>query len=348
MSSPYEDDSWSALRLDTPEGHGLIRPRFQIHFAVEYPEPATVQRFHDAVIELLGDSLTWISTGSGRWTRRTARTDSMVATWCRDPVFWPKKVYTFIAQDSDQGVGDAKLEIYYAARDRRSPSPEWLPRLLQGAHLPKYCTRLSVALPVRHELVTSGRVVDWIRAAAPVHDASFIGGSAGWAIDVPLNPPLSTQGPEARARAGAMLQRHPGLTCFSYMGLGLGDLKWDLDFARAKSAAAPRPYVRRADWITLINGDQLALLGGASALRAALAQAGDSVVLEQVGLATLIRAGREPQLGDLSVGYVPAEYRAVARALAPVSLSLGDFRPQLGQAFDDYGLRAWYDALAKP
>lgn len=348
MKPAAEANGWAALRLDTDEGYGLVRPRFEARFAVEYPQPDTVLRFHDAVHHLIGNRLQWISTGSGHWSRRSARTESMMSTWCRDPVRWPKKIYTFIAQDTDEGVGDVELKIHYAAREPLPPPAAWLPRVLKGQILPTCMSTFSIALPVDHELVTSGAVLDWVRELPPLRDASFIGGSAGWALGVPLNPPVSTQGPAARARAGALLQRHPGLTCYSHMALWAARLMWDPAFALAKGAAIPRPYIPRADWITLLNADQVGLLGGIAALRTALAPAGDAVAVESVGMATLIRAGHAPQLGDLSAGSVPAEYRAVAQAIAPVTLPIAYFQPNLGNAFGDHGLRTWYDALAKP
>ena len=340
-------DPWGEFRLDTEDGHGLIRPRFQVTFRVEYPRPETVLRFHDAVHQLIGDRLGWYSTGSGRWTRRTARTATIVPTWCRDPKPWPPNVYTFIAQDVNIGIGEVELKIYYAPRPSQPPS-EWLPRLLQGMLLPRYHSELSLALPVDHDIVSSGAIVDWIRNAAPVEDASFIGAVAGWAIDVPHNPPEPEQGPVARARAGALLQRHPGLTCYSHMALGLACLQWDLDYARAKGVATPRPYIPRADWITVLNADQIGLLGGEASLRARLAAGGPSIEVEPVGAGLLIRAGVAPQVGDLSVGHVPTEYVAVSKAIAPVALPFGAFKPQLSDSFSDQGLRIWFDALAKP
>jgi hypothetical protein len=340
-------DPWDEFRLDTEDGHGLIRPRFQMTFRVEYPRPETVLRFHDAAQQLIGDRLGWYSTGSGKWTRRTARTGSIVPTWCRDPKPWQPHVYTFIAQDVNMGIGDVELKIHYAARPLRPPPPELLPRLLQGMALPRYHTELSLALPVDHDIVTSGAVVDWIRNAAPVVDPSFIGAVAGWAIDVPHNPPAPALGPVARARAGALLQKHPGLTCYSHMALGLACLQWDLEYARAKGAATPRPYIPRADWITVLNADQVGLLGGDAELRASLADGGPSIEVESAGSGILIRAGAAPQVGDLSVGYVPADYIAVSKAVARVALPLGAFKPQLSQSFSDEGLRIWFDALSQ-
>lgn len=340
-------DPWDEFRLDTNDGHGLIRPRFQMTFRVEYPRPETVLQFYEAAQQLVGDDLGWYSTGAGRWSRRTARTSSIVPTWCRDPKPWPPNVYTFVAQDVNVGIGDTQLQIHYAPRALVPPRPELLPRLLEGMPLPRYHTTLSLAVPVDHALVSSGGVADWIRRAAPVEDPSFIGAVAGWAIDLPHNFPESAQGPVVRARAGALLQRHPGLSCHDHMALGLACLQWDLDYARAKGAATPRPYIPRADWITVLNSDQVALLGGEAALRASLAAGGPGIDIEPAGSGVLIRAGAAPQVGDLSVGHVPAEYAAVAKAIAPVTLPMSAFDPQFGPAFREQGLRTWFDALAK-
>lgn len=341
-------DPWDEFRLDTEDGLGLIRPRFQMTFRVETPRPETILQFHDAAQQLIGDRLAWYDTGSGKRTRRSARSDSMVATWCRDPKPWPPHVYTFIALDVNKGIGDAGLEIHYAARPLRPPPAEWLPRLLQGMALPRYHSTLSLALPVDHPLVTTGAVIGWMRDAAPVHDPSFIGAVAGWAIEVPLNFPEPGQGPMARARAGALLQRHPGLTCYSHMALGLACLQWDVEYARAKGVATPRPYIPRADWITVLNADQLVLLGGEPALRARFTAASPGVSIEAAGAGVLLRAGAAPQLGDLSVGHVPPEYVAVSQAIAPVTLPISAFKPQLSDSFSEQGLRIWFDALGKP
>jgi hypothetical protein len=246
----------------------------------------------------------------------------------------------------NKGIGEVQLQIHYAARPLRPPPPEWLPRLLQGMALPRHHTTLSLSLPVDHQLVTSGAAIEWIRHAAPIADPSFIGAVAGWAIDIPLNPPVSTQGAAARERAGALLQKHPGLTCYSHMGLGLACLQWDVEYARAKGVATPRPYIPRADWITVLNADQVELLGGDAALRASLAGADQAVAAWPAGTGALIRAGDSPQLGDLSAGYVPPEYIAVARVIAPVTLPFGAYNPSFGDAFREHGMRSWFDALA--
>ena len=341
-------DPWVPLRFDSEDGHGLVRPRFQIRLRVEKPQPQTVLAFYEAVQELIGESLRFYTTGSGTYSRWTKRTDTIIPTWCSKPVLWPKNNYAFIAQHTSQGIDDVELKIYYAARELKPPPVEWYQRLLDGAHLPRYFSTFWLSLPTQHELLKSGAIVDWIRAAAPVHDASFIGGAAGWAIDIPLNIPWSAFELRGAAydRAAALLQRHPGLSCESHMATGLTCLKWDLDFARTKQAAQPRPYAVRADWITLLNADQLCLLGGFDPLRGSLKGA-NGVSIEALGNGALIQAGSAPQLGDLSIGHVPIEYRAVAQAIKPVTLPIGDLDPHLGNSFREEGLRTWYDALAK-
>ena len=216
-----------------------------------------------------------------------------------------------------------------------------------SAGAPRYYSTFSVSFPVDHPLITSLDIDNWITRLAALNEPSFISGSAGYAIDVPLNPPHPNQGTTARARGGALLQKHPGLDSASHLAFGLGLLKWDRPYMRAKGAAIPRPYVKRANWITMLNGAQVELLGGLDVLRTKL-EVLPGIAIEQVGAAFLIRAGERPQLGDISTGDVPAEYRAVAQAIKDVTLPMRDIQPELGQAFDDYGLQVWYDALAKP
>lgn len=342
-----DTDVWADFRLDTPDGHGLVRPRFQVELSLEYPSAANVLSFYYAVLDALGESLGFVDTGSGRWRKRTPKTDAYMPTWCAMPVLWPKKVYTLVMQDVDQGIGNAGLHIDYAAREIKPPNPDWFNKIVESNfNPPVYLSRLSAAFPVDHPLVTSLQIIDWIRALLALQDCSFISGTAGYAIDVPINPPLSAQGPVARERAGALLQAHPGLTCYSHMGLGLACLQWDRDYVAAKRAAAPRPFVTRANWLTILNGAQVELLGGRDFLRSRLASSAD-VKVEQVGAATLVRAGPIPLLGNGTNLSSLANYRAVAQAIKSVTLQKRFFNARLGQHFAEFGLENWFNALDK-
>lgn len=343
-----DTDVWSEFRLDTPEGEGLVRPRFQVELNVEYPNAASILGFYEAVMEVLGSSLKFVDTGSGRWRKRTPKTDTYMPTWCAMPVLWPKNVYTLIMQEVGLGIGEAEIHIDYAAREIKPPNPEWLKKIVEANfNPPVYLSKLRVAFPVDHPLVTSLQVVDWIRALPALQDESFISGTAGYAIDVPTNPPLSTQGPAARARAGALLQAHPGLTCYSHMNLRLAFLQWDRDYAIAKGQAHPRPYVSRANWLTILNAAQVELLGGRELLQAQLAPTAD-VKMEQAGAALIVRAGPSPVLGNSNDLSSLSDYRAVAQAIKPVTVQKRFFHPMLSQQFDDFGLDIWFNALDKP
>lgn len=339
-------DPWSEFRLDTAEGQGLVRPRLHVEFFVEYPKPETVLGFYRHVLQQLDDRLHYFETGSGRYRKRNAKSQLLVETWCRVPTLWPKYVYHLSMQDAEIGIGDAELLINYAARERTFTGPVWFDKLLSGIRPPLYYSHLSVSLPVDHPLVVDNRVAEWVAQSPAMQDESLISVTAGWAIDVPLNPPLSIQGPAARERGGALLQRYPGLTCVSHMPIGTKLLKWDLAYAQAHGDAVPRPYVKRADWLTILTAAQVELLGGLDFLREQLGRT-PGITISRQGHGYLIRAGDRPQLGDLAAGHVPAEYLAVSRAIRPLCLPMGDFRPELGNAFREHGFRAWYDALAK-
>ena len=128
LASPVD---WSEFRLDTPEGFGLVRPRFFAEFVVEYPTPEAVLDFYRCVLNELDTSLHFVDTGSGRWRRRTAKTDLYLPTWCANPVYWPKKNYCLVMQDVDvsHGIGDCELLINYAAREHAGPNPAWLAKI---------------------------------------------------------------------------------------------------------------------------------------------------------------------------------------------------------------------------
>lgn len=339
-------DPWSDFRLDTPEGHGLVRPRLCVDFRVEYPRPETVLAFYRHVLELLDDRLHFYGTGSGTYHKRNAKSAQLLETWCRAPTLWPKQVYHLSLEESQIGVSDAELLINYAARERTFTGREWFDKLIGGRRLPVYFSDLSVSLPVNHPLVVDNRVAEWVAQSPVLNDESLICATAGWAIDVALNPPSYTQGPIARERAGALLQRYPGLSCVTHMPIGTKLLKWDLSYAQAQGDCVPRPYVKRADWLTILSAAQVELLGGLQALREELA-ATPGVSISRHGHGYLIRAGERPQLGDLTLRQIPPEYLAVARAIRPICLPMGDFSPQLGKAFREYGFRVWYDALDK-
>lgn len=88
----------------------------------------------------------------------------------------------------------------------------------------------------------------------------------------------------------------------------------DTDLA-ATTALWCRDGIRCINWLTAVNGTWLERAGGAAGV---LAGAGAAVTALDYGRGSIFVAGASPQIGDASVGQVPADYVALGAALKPL------------------------------
>jgi hypothetical protein len=136
-------------------------------------------------------------------------------------------------------------------------------------------------------------IIDWAQASKPIHGTFGLGlimeEGGGRGSDTSVAWPL--------------LKRFPGL---DYPDLSL----W---LVRSESASAP--VVRGINWLTMIDDRRALMLGGAAKIAEAL---GPSCVVERYDGGIVVRAGREPALGDMNRGDIPSAYRSAARVVKPL------------------------------
>lgn len=317
------------------------------HLAVASAQGPEVLDFYKKSRAALGGQLRFVSTGSGRWAKITARTDPMVETWCSSPVPYPKKCYFCEMQGANEGVTAAALRIGFVSRPPREPTAALLARWRDPDFHPnlRYST-FSVSFAPELVLAAPERFVEWL-ATLDVLRGPFISGTAGYGIDLTLNPPTSAAGTTARERAAALLLRYPGLDIDErWLGVGTALLQREQDYMDFMQAAVPRPYVKRVGWLTLLGAGQVAFLGGKQALQR---QWADYPAIRCIDLphGLLIQAGPAPQLGDAASGHYPTEYGAVARAIRKVRLP--SIRPaSLSASLGDAGAASWLNAFDDP
>lgn len=332
----------SGLAFDV-DGVALIRPALRFELAIASAQGPDVFDFYQKSRATLDVLLQFVDTGSGKWKKLTARTDSMVETWCSNPTPYPKKSYFVAMQGADTGVTAASLHIDFVARPPYEPTPALLAQWRDREFHPNLrYSQLSVSFPpdAAH---SPERFVEWLISLAALR-GPFISGTAGYGIDLTLNPPTSAAGIAARDRAVALLLRYPGLDMASrWLGIGTALLQRNQDYLDFMQAAVPRPYLKRVNWLTLLSAGQVAFLGGKEALQQQLADH-PSVRFIDLPYGLLIQAGPVAQLGDATGNHYPIEYSAVARAIHRVRLP--DIHPSsLGDAFDEAGAASWLNAF---
>ena len=255
----------------------------------------------------------------------------MVTTWCEQPVPFPKKLYFCTLQGADRGITDASLTIDFAMRPYEPPTSAKLAQWRNPEFHPNQRhSGLEVTFPLEHPLAEPEYFVSWVNELAALKSCRFISGTAGYGIDFPENAPTAAARTQSRERAGALLQRYPGL---DLAGRRTGSpilLRRDMDYLGFTGMAVGKPYLKRANWLNFLSEGQVAFLGGLPALRKQLAPL-PAIKIVEFAHGIMIQAGQRPQLGDITVNRIPAEYAAVAKAVAPVRVpsmnpsSMGDW-----------------------
>ncbi|NLA20621.1 hypothetical protein GPU89_33155 [Burkholderia cepacia] len=88
----------------------LISPCLLFEWAMEFDEGTEIFDFYRRAREALGDRLTHYNTGDGRWKPINKRAESLVKTWCENPVPFPKKFYCLMENGADAGRRPAACE----------------------------------------------------------------------------------------------------------------------------------------------------------------------------------------------------------------------------------------------
>ncbi|AKM02734.1 MULTISPECIES: type VI immunity family protein [Burkholderia cepacia complex] len=322
----------------------LISPCLLFEWAMEFDEGPEILDFYRRAREALGDRLTHYNTGDGRWKPINKRSESLVATWCENPVPFPKKFYCLMENGADVGATASSLRIDFAHRPYVEPAPaelkQW--RATERRSLPMH-TMLNLTLPLDHPLVTGNRVADWLCEFDIVANRRFISGSCGFGLNFPINFPSPDLDSETRNRVAALMQRYPGFDVVSVMvGVGNKLRQRDPEFTERHQAAMARPYLKRANWLTFLSENQVDWIGGLSGIEERIA--GTSVRLRQLEHGVCLQAAPEPQLGDASRDDYVIAYGPVAKLVRPVRLDTVD-GGLLPWEFRQHGVQEWLDAF---
>jgi hypothetical protein len=129
---------------------------------------------------------------------------------------------------------------------------------------------------------------------------------------------------QAMEKARALAARHPGY-----------------DISRNSGTRREiNDKVRGARWLTFLGPTLVARLGGRASLEKSL---GSDLTIETVGHGVMIRAGQEPELGDVNKNIGTPLLRRLAKALEPVTMFSDAALVRCGffQGFDDPFINKW-------
>ncbi|GAB2909759.1 hypothetical protein GCM10027093_54840 [Paraburkholderia jirisanensis] len=326
------------------DGVALISPCYLFEWSMEFDDGSEILDFYRRGREVLADRLTHYDTGDGRWKPLNKRAETLVPTWCENPIPFPKKFYCFLANGAGAGATASSMRIDLAHRPYKEPDAAMLKqwKLSDQRSLPAH-TVLRLTLPLDHPLVKDGGVAEWLYNFDIVAKCRFISGTCALGLNFPLNFPTPDLDSETHRRVAALLQRHPGLDVAG-LSLGIGTSLWrrDPEFIERHQAAKARPYLKRANWLTFLSEDQVDWIGGMAAIEDRLK--GSDVQIRKFKHGICLQAGAAPQLGDTSrADYVPA-YLPVARLVRPVRIDTiaGGLLPF---DFREHGAQQWLDAF---
>lgn len=329
------------------DGVNLISPCLTFEVFVEFAEGPEVLDFYQRVREALGEQLTYYTTGSGRYSKITKRSESLMPTWCDNPTSWPKKQYCLLMNGAELGATAASLRIDFLHRPYVAPDEA----LLRKWRSPGFSSRwiypytcLYCTIPLDHPLAQEDAFANWITQFKLFNEGRFISGSCGFGLNFPYNYPSSSTSNETRNRIASSLLRYPGLDIQSIMlGVGTALLQRDQEFMNRHKAAKGRPYLKRVNWLTFLSEDQVDYLGGLPALREQFSTAPE-IKLRELKYGVCVQAGPNPQLGSsANDDYIPF-YQKVARAVRPVrvdALSPASITDEFGHA----GVIDWLNAF---
>ena len=335
-------ENWSDLYL-TVDDITLVCPSLRLELFIQWAEGAEVLGFYRHAREALGDALTHVDTGSGNWKKITAKTDPMITTWCEHPVPWPKKIYFCKFQGAAEGVTPACLNIDFVMRPYEEPTVEMLEQWSGPNFYPDLRhSRLTIALPMDNPLSEPERFIAWIMELQALKVCRHVWGTAGYSIDRAWD--CDGLDSEAGDRVAALLARYPGLDLPElWTNVGIFT-KCDREYLECLQKAEGKPYLKRANWLNFLTEGQVTFLGGVDKLREALAP-WPTIRLQELTHGLMIQAVDAPALGDMSVGHIPSEYAAVAKAVARIRVPEIDPNTMGSEWFDNEGGEQWLNIL---
>lgn len=340
-------DTLAALALE-PEGHCLLAPCLEVCFYTRHANPALLQDFAAQARAALEGHLTRHMTGQmTRAGKLDSKAEAKFSALFDRPR--PRAQYWFLLRGGTEGTSAAELEITFHPAEPASTTPEAIAAAIaenrakyeeRGAIFTPHVSVLRATFPLDHPLAANPAALRrWIAGLALVQEAGFLSGHAGYALNYDRAAGPRPWQQALQAGLAAALARHPGLG-YDHTGAVLRKL---LKYWPGHAEFLPR--IKRAHWLTFVQGVTLtALCGGRDTVAAALEAVPGVRMTALAGTAVQIEAGPIPQIGDVTRGEMLPGWHAVARALAPARLPQ---MPGLGTIFDDDAAQAWLDALER-
>lgn len=181
-----------------------------------------------------------------------------------------------------------------------------------GAKTPEKACGLELRFPIGYpEAHGYDRFVEWVRDLAGLY--LYRSGYASPALSRGWENMEHVR--EGGSHIVPLAFRHPG---------------YDLLENEAPAMRMPRLQCRGARWLTLLGPEIVEQLGGRKTISAGLVS---GISTLEAGAGLLIRAGAEPEIGDVNRGQQTPLLRSVAAAIEPVT-HFDDWRG-LGKLFDD-------------
>jgi hypothetical protein len=184
------------------------------------------------------------------------------------------------------------FEVHCGTSDKDAASPSADFTLLGFQQPPTFVVRLT--LPVEAGSAPD-RVIAFVQEAFA--DFELTNGYAGYSFYFDVTDPRRRK--EVPPWSASMLRRHPGLNYRSAVAL----------------ANAANRGVAAVGWLTLLGPAMTADLGGIAGLRSRAS--GEVSVLPLGAGGAIVRAGAEPQVGDVNRQDVLPAYREAGRLVAP-------------------------------
>lgn len=313
--------AWPQLHFDY-ESIPLIRPCLHFEAYIAWAEGPEILDFYQKARNELGPLLTHTDAAARRLAPITPRSETLVPTWCTNPVAAPKKTYQCHMQGNSRGVSEASLDIDFAMRRYEKPTPSQIELAWRNSASAPWLRNSSVrvSFPIDHPLTSPDLFVNWLRGLEIFNRAHTVSATAGFSINAELANPPNSAFESVRDRASAMLLRFPGLdAASSTLGVGVDLFQRCFEYMDFMGEPVGRPYVKRVNWLTFLTEDQVRFIGGIDSLRDRLSIM-PSITLHTLGSGFLIQAGPAPRLGDVAEDDFPAEYCVVADTLRRLRL----------------------------
>lgn len=250
--------------------------------------------------------------------RRFLRSLQSSPRWLRNP---RTGRWTEFSQDSLEGHiswiesldGNQPFELAISSCETWRDAPKMFCAIVRAAAvLRNRGTRsyLRFSLPAGQAQHQPDTVVDLVKELATILDAD-----SGWTGYM-----LASSADES-VRASYLQEEYA--TAQRFEGLDVGDV--------AITSVAARTGIKGVNWLTIVGPDWLSEIGGSDAMPRFTATGAS---IESAGQAVVVRAGREPVLGDRNRMESADLYRAVGRLLVPIRVSRhGRFHKLRGHGF---------------